>query len=65
MERLKPCPFCGGQTLRMSVLDHPHMYPDGSGTYYFGCRPCSAVTSIMARSERAAVEKWNRRADKH
>lgn len=62
MEKLKPCPFCGGPTIRMRMLDHPHVYPDGRGSYYFSCRPCNAITSILARSERAAAERWNRRA---
>ncbi|WP_293826112.1 Lar family restriction alleviation protein [uncultured Parolsenella sp.] len=65
MERLKPCPFCGGQTIRMRMLDNPCSTFDGKGTFYFACRPCNAVTSIMASSERAAVERWNRRVDKH
>lgn len=64
MEGLRPCPLCGGPTLRMRMLDHPCIMPDGRGTYYFGCRPCSAVTSIMAKSELAAIQRWNRRAGK-
>ena len=56
---LKPCPFCGGEAVRMGFLDHvdPHT---GRGTRYVGCRRC-CVASFTNVTDREAVEAWNRR----
>jgi hypothetical protein len=72
MEELKPCPFCGSlsivkkeQKFKASNCDdwsddiHFYSHTD----YWAKCkkRACSANGPIK-RSERGAVEAWNRRA---
>lgn len=56
MEKLKPCPFCGGKNIRVW----------NTSTHWVSCDDCLASTAC-ALTEEAAVEYWNRRAndDKH
>lgn len=61
MDRMKPCPFCGGEAeLREGAL--------GRKTYVY-CKEClstgkmfSISTSYCANDK--AIEAWNRRPDK-
>lgn len=57
MIKLKPCPFCSGETVRMSNLDT-------NRAYYFGCSKCCCLTSFAAKSEKDAIEAWNTRAQR-
>ena len=52
MERLKPCPFCGGEARILT-----HLTEDKST---IGCFRCS-VTNGWFRTGEEAVEKWNNR----
>ena len=56
MDRLKPCPFCGGKDSGMLTTSY-----DG---YWFAvfCENCMAQTR-KCRQEKDAIEAWNRRAD--
>ena len=51
-EKLKPCPFCGGNNLSI----------DGITVYWVECKDCNA--SIGGHeTEEEAIEAWNWRAD--
>ena len=56
MEKLKPCPFCGGKANGPTDW-WPHM---------IACEICGAIVKGFDFAEdgmREAVEKWNRRAE--
>lgn len=65
MDKLKPCPFCGGEAITKSEQRH-------SGTkdkfYFVGCSAYNCIASLhsmnryYATAEDAATA-WNRRAD--
>lgn len=59
--KLKQCPFCGSNPVRMSFLDSDigNMFY-GKSTFYFGCRNCNTVISITANTEGEAINRWNR-----
>ena len=64
MERLKECPFCGGEAIIQVVEPHKHHIapmPDYDGGAFAECMKCSACMS--ADTEQEAIEKWNSRAD--
>ena len=53
-EKLKPCPFCGGE----AEIVEDRLYSDD---YYAGrCKSCAA-TSIFEFTKEEAVAAWNRR----
>lgn len=56
--RLKPCPFCGGEAVRLSMLDDPI-----SGTRYIGCKKC-CIVSFTGKSAQQTVDAWNTRWQK-
>ena len=70
MYRLKPCPFCGNETIRIEM--HRNSDP-GAGVYMYEvvCDKCGA--SICGRSvdvfrekadaKQEAIKAWNRRAE--
>lgn len=58
---LKPCPFCGGEAIRLNFADSVTNARD-KGTRYFGCTKC-CVVSFAHMTEAEAVEAWNRRAE--
>lgn len=51
-EKLKPCPFCGGNNLSI----------DGITVYWVECKDCNASISGH-ETEEEAIEAWNMRAD--
>lgn len=55
---LKPCPFCGGKAMKLTS-------PDGFTS--IGCAKCNPVFVVMVqgRTERQAVDLWNRRTNEH
>ena len=53
-EKLKPCPFCGGEAELRGTSKLLSLF-------WFSCRSCFAET-YGAYSEEEAIEQWNRRA---
>lgn len=68
MEKLKPCPFCGGEA-KLKMEHKP-----GIGlTLWCECESCGAEATgycpqdnidSFDKSRELALEKWNRRAEK-
>ena len=61
MEKLKPCPFCGGDALL--ARDYA-----GFGATYIKCKKCGLesirfIKSFEVASDDEAVKFWNRRYD--
>ena len=52
MEKLKPCPFCGGKNIRVW----------NTRTHWVSCDDCLVSTSCVP-TEKEAVERWNRRVN--
>lgn len=66
-EKLKPCPFCGGESIRINAF--------GFGEYSIECLSCYVESArcvgtysvsyngkIMQKGQRDAIKAWNRRA---
>lgn len=62
IKELLPCPFCGGEAVRMDFLDNPP-FPNMRGTRYIGCLKC-CVVSFTGMNDAEAVEAWNIRAER-
>ena len=58
MEKLKSCPFCGGNG-RIYTESYSHRKNDID--YFIECRQCASCTDIF-ETEEDAIEAWNRRA---
>lgn len=56
-EKLKPCPFCGGEA---------ELVRNSSGSYFVRCtdRQCAARTRLFHENENGARASWNRRAER-
>ena len=62
MNKLKPCPFCGGEDIEIQTL---HLMPDG----FVSCKSCGATIDVQIRNcynwkkklVKALIESWNRR----
>ena len=52
MKELKPCPFCGGEYIRL--------WGNEENSYWCQCTVCLASTSSSDDKEEA-IEEWNRR----
>ena len=57
-EKLKRCPFCGGEA-RMQE----HVFVGYSSTWGVVCLDCCAETKQFYKNSQEAAEAWNRRAD--
>lgn len=61
MEKVLPCPFCGGSTFSYGITPHTHhlayWLPDYEGGGFVECPVCGAAMS--GESEAEAVRKWN------
>lgn len=58
-EKLKPCPFCGGEAVLKIYQNYEH---DISFAYVY-CGECGAKINCYA-SQEAAAERWNGRVNK-
>lgn len=62
MEKLEPCPFCGGKGMLADVCTSKTSYHPYQRTYRrVLCTVCGASTKPYG-TEKKAVEEWNRRA---
>ena len=55
MEKLKPCPFCGGKAVIAETSP-------SSGRFFISCVPCG-IRTFSSEKQQKLVECWNRRAD--
>lgn len=55
MDKLKPCPFCGGE---VKLSFHPYY-----GTYRVRCYGCGCYVNQHCAIEDEATEAWNRRTE--
>lgn len=53
MEKLKPCPFCGGEA-KIMKMGYPH---------WIYCLECGAKVHGGTTSEKDSIKAWNRRAE--
>ena len=62
MERLKPCPFCGGEAIVEKAKSKP--YFERRLPYRVKCKWCHcALAYQFFETENDAIKAWNRRAD--
>lgn len=64
MEKLKPCPFCGGKAAIYGTYrdgGEVTIYPIGLGIYDVRCQECNAGFGDTYTTEELIIEKWNRR----
>lgn len=65
MDKLKPCPFCGGEAIINEIPPHTHVIatfmPDCKGMCFIECSQCSC--GIGEDTKELAIERWNRRTD--
>lgn len=58
MEKLKPCPFCGGIA---GLYEHKtFINPLALGSFYIKCLDCK-VTTKYYKTAKEAMKKWNNR----
>lgn len=63
MDKLKPCPFCGGEAQLIK-----NEYGDNTGYAFVICQDCGNRAKKFSKSldfcaVEEAIEAWNRRAD--
>ncbi len=56
MEKLKPCPFCGGKA--EMLIDE---YSVSRKEYLVACTECDGMVERWRETKEEAVEQWNRR----
>ena len=65
-DKLKPCPFCGGQAILTVIPPHKHKIatwmPDSSGGVFIECDKCTCTVAEDTIDQ--AVSTWNRRNEK-
>lgn len=57
-EELKPCPFCGGEAERITLVD-----AENFGGDVISCKKCECCTRVVFGEKEGLVESWNRRAE--
>ena len=66
MERLKPCPFCGGEAekryIKRKKLFAFMRFPYNTHYVYVKCKTCGVMSRVCVTIENA-IEAWNRRTD--
>ena len=58
-EKLKPCPFCGGEAKINRIVNTFYQY----ARYFSSCTRCSAESKVF-ETEQEAIEAWNTRAER-
>lgn len=58
MDKLKPCPFCGGEGCIQE-----HRFHGYANTYGVVCLDCCCETKQFFETLEDAIEAWNRRAE--
>lgn len=63
MADLKPCPFCGGAPTQIFSIN-----PETDGRYIYGCCTIGCMGNALRgrggfKTDKEAIEAWNRRAD--
>lgn len=58
MEKLQPCPFCGGEWHKPEMRSYYNSY---SGRNYFVLCPDCGATSRHEPTEEYAAQMWNKR----
>mgnify|MGYP002521978177 CR=1 FL=1 len=63
MDKLKPCPFCGGHNIEINDVSEGYPWiPEG--IVEVGCPDCGIWNQCFSRGEEEkAAEFWNRRAN--
>lgn len=65
VEKLKPCPFCGNDTVRAIITETDYAYEgeeiDGDVSIYINCYDCG-IECVPCESGDKAIEAWNNRA---
>lgn len=59
MDKLLPCPFCGGEANLVKRVFKTGFYPSG-GTYYVHCKSCMIATQPRNKKD-VVVTVWNSR----
>jgi Lar family restriction alleviation protein len=59
LERLLPCPFCGGKAERITIGDDE---PDNAGGDVICCTQCQASSHVEFGRKENLVSRWNTRA---
>lgn len=57
IERLLPCPFCGGKAEMSNLLDC-----HGEQVFYVRCHICHAKRESLMYFKEEAIEYWNERS---
>lgn len=57
-EKLKPCPFCGGEPFMVDAEI------DGRAHYIVKCTACHSTSGVMQMDRSKAAKAWNRRAER-
>ena len=57
MEKLKPCPFCGGKAVLWQVTEK---LGDGESLFYICCEKCLSKTGRWYEKKNV-IDMWNRR----
>lgn len=63
MDKLAPCPFCGGEAY--VVKHHYGMWDNKPKDFFVICLNCNAASSHYSNTEEKAIEAWNRRTQSH
>ena len=63
MNKLKPCPFCGGEAVIEIVEPYSHILatfmPNYGGGAFIECQKCTCA--ISAKTKEEAIKAWNSR----
>lgn len=60
MNKLKPCPFCGGNEIIIRQIEYAGIT---TPRFFVQCRHCFAQTGMGWTTKKGAIVAWNMRAD--
>ena len=68
MSELKPCPFCGGKSIRLNAFGFGQWSAECLCCYvetkrYMGSTSVKFCGEVMQQGRKEAIEAWNRRAE--